>query len=317
MKCTDVPEILSPEWEDYELVDCGGFEKLERFGRYVTVRPEPQAIWHKSLPEEEWERMASAVFRRDANSEERGRWLLGAGMPEQWRIDYRYRGMSLRMRLGLTSFKHVGVFPEQAENWNFIYDSVAELKARLGREPRVLNLFAYTGGASLAARSAGAEVTHVDSVRQVVTWARENMEASGLDGIRWVVEDAMKFVRREVRRGRSYDGIILDPPAYGRGPEGEKWVLGQDIGPMLECCTRLLSATDGFLVLNLYSMGFSALLAKSIVGQLFPVPSAEEFGELFFYDRAEKMLPLGVFYRARDGGDMQGPAQKRPENSRR
>lgn len=270
------------------MVDCGGFEKLERFGRYVTVRPEPQAIWHKSLPEEEWERMASAVFRRDANSEERGRWLLGAGMPEQWRIDYRYRGMSLRMRLGLTSFKHVGVFPEQGENWNFIYDSVAELKARLGREPRVLNLFAYTGGASLAARSAGAEVTHVDSVRQVVTWARENMEASGLDGIRWVVEDAMKFVRREVRRGRSYDGIILDPPAYGRGPEGEKWVLGQDIGPMLECCTRLLSATDGFLVLNLYSMGFSALLAKSIVGQLFPVPSAEEFGELFFYDRSEK-----------------------------
>ena len=317
MKCTDVPEILSPEWEDYELVDCGGFEKLERFGRYVTVRPEPQAIWHKSLPEEEWERMASAVFRRDANSEERGRWLLGAGMPEQWRIGYRYRGMSLRMRLGLTSFKHVGVFPEQAENWNFIYDSVAELKARLGREPRVLNLFAYTGGASLAARSAGAEVTHVDSVRQVVSWARENMEASGLDGIRWVVEDAMKFVRREVRRGRSYDGIILDPPAYGRGPEGEKWVLGQDIGPMLECCTRLLSATDGFLVLNLYSMGFSALLAKSIVGQLFPVPSAEEFGELFFYDRAEKMLPLGVFYRARYGGDMQGPAQKRPENSGR
>lgn len=317
MKCTDVPEILSPELEDYELVDCGGFEKLERFGRYVTVRPEPQAIWHKSLPEEEWERMASAVFRRDANSEERGRWLLGAGMPEQWRIDYRYRGMSLRMRLGLTSFKHVGVFPEQGENWNFIYDSVAELKARLGREPRVLNLFAYTGGASLAARSAGAEVTHVDSVRQVVTWARENMEASGLDGIRWVVEDAMKFVRREVRRGRSYDGIILDPPAYGRGPEGEKWVLGQDIGPMLECCTRLLSATDGFLVLNLYSMGFSALLAKSIVGQLFPVPSAEEFGELFFYDRSEKMLPLGVFYRARYGGDMQGPAQKRPENSRR
>ena len=299
------------------MVDCGGFEKLERFGRYVTVRPEPQAIWHKSLPEEEWERMASAVFRRDANSEERGRWLLGAGMAEQWRIDYRYRGMSLRMRLGLTSFKHVGVFPEQGENWNFIYDSVAELKARLGREPRVLNLFAYTGGASLAARSAGAEVTHVDSVRQVVTWARENMEASGLDGIRWVVEDAMKFVRREVRRGRSYDGIILDPPAYGRGPEGEKWVLGQDIGPMLECCTRLLSATDGFLVLNLYSMGFSALLAKSIVGQLFPVPSAEEFGELFFYDRAEKMLPLGVFYRARYGGDMQGPAQKRPENSRR
>ncbi len=250
--------------------------------------------------------MASAVFRRDANSEERGRWLLGAGMPEQWRIGYRYRGMSLRMRLGLTSFKHVGVFPEQAENWNFIYDNVLRMKERLGRAPRVLNLFAYTGGASLAARSAGADVTHVDSVRQVVTWARENMEASGLEGIRWVVEDAMKFVRREVRRGRSYDGIILDPPAYGRGPEGEKWVLGQDIGAMLECCARLLSASDGFLVLNLYSMGLSALLAKSIVGQLFPVPASEAFGELFFYDRAKKMLPLGVFYRA-----LYGAAAKR------
>ena len=326
-------EQLTPDFGDYELLDTGDFEKLERFGRYVTRRPEPQAIWRRSLAEEEWRRMADASFRRDARSDERGEWRLAPGMPDRWVVEYAYKRMRLRMRLGLTSFKHVGIFPEQAANWNFIYDNCRALAGdgptdgervaavgsgvARGGAPKVLNLFAYTGGASLAARSAGAEVTHVDSVRQVVTWARENMEASGLDGIRWGVEDAMKFVRREVRRGRSYDGIILDPPAYGRGPEGEKWVLGQDIGPMLECCTRLLSATDGFLVLNLYSMGFSALLAKSIVGQLFPVPSAEEFGELFFYDRAEKMLPLGVFYRARYGGDMQGPAQKRPENSRR
>lgn len=297
MKCTDVPEILSPEWEDYELVDCGGFEKLERFGRYVTVRPEPQAIWHKSLPEEEWERMASAVFRRDANSEERGRWLLGAGMPEQWRIDYRYRGMSLRMRLGLTSFKHVGVFPEQGENWNFIYDSVAELKARLGREPRVLNLFAYTGGATLAARAAGAEVTHVDSVKQVVTWARENMELSGLDGVRWIVEDALKFVQREVRRGNRYDGIILDPPAYGRGANGEKWILEDNIGEMLDCCARLLAPAHAFLVLNLYSMGLSSTLARTAVRQAFGAPRDEEWGELTFTDRGGKELPLGTYYR--------------------
>ena len=297
MKCTDVPEILSPEWEDYELVDCGGFEKLERFGRYVTVRPEPQAIWHKSLPEEEWERMASAVFRRDANSEERGRWLLGAGMPEQWRIDYRYRGMSLRMRLGLTSFKHVGVFPEQGENWNFIYDSVAELKARLGREPRVLNLFAYTGGATLAARAAGAEVTHVDSVRQVVTWSRENMELSGLEGVRWIVEDALKFVRREVRRGSLYRGIILDPPAYGRGADGERWILEDNIGEMLECCAQLLEPRGAFLVLNLYSMGLSSTLARTAVRQAFGAPREEQWGELCFTDRAGKQLPLGTYYR--------------------
>ena len=297
MKCTDVPEILSPEWEDYELVDCGGFEKLERFGRYVTVRPEPQAIWHKSLPEEEWERMASAVFRRDANSEERGRWLLGVGMPEQWRIDYRYRGMSLRMRLGLTSFKHVGVFPEQGENWNFIYDSVAELKARLGREPRVLNLFAYTGGATLAARAAGAEVTHVDSVRQVVTWSRENMELSGLEGVRWIVEDALKFVRREVRRGSLYRGIILDPPAYGRGAGGERWILEDNIGEMLECCAQLLEPRGAFLVLNLYSMGLSSTLARTAVRQAFGAPREEQWGELCFTDRAGKQLPLGTYYR--------------------
>lgn len=290
---------MTPVWEDYELIDCGGFEKLERFGRWITVRPEPQAIWRKSLPETEWERMAGAVFRRDARSEERGRWLLGAGMPEQWWIRYEYGGMKLRMRLGLTSFKHVGLFPEQAENWNFIHDSVLSLREQSGCAPRVLNLFAYTGGASLAACAAGADVTHVDSVRQVVTWARGNMEESRLDGIRWVVEDALRFVRREVRRGHRYDGIILDPPAYGRGPEGEKWVLEQNIGEMLECCAALLPDTGGFLVLNLYSMGLSALLAKSIVEQLFPAAASEQFGELFFYDRARKMLPLGVFYRAR------------------
>ena len=291
------PEILTPVWEDYELIDCGNFEKLERFGRWVTVRPEPQAIWNRSLPEREWERLATAVFRREGGSEERGRWLLRDGMPEQWFVGYRYGAMSLRMRLGLTSFKHVGLFPEQAENWNFIYDSVSALRRRRQETPRVLNLFAYTGGASLAARSAGADVTHVDAVRQVITWSRENMEASGLDGIRWIVEDALKFIRREVRRGRRYDGIILDPPAYGRGPEGEKWVLEQQIGEMLTCCAQLL-AEEGFLVLNLYSMGLSALLAKSITNQLFPTPARERFGELFFYDRARKMLPLGVFYRA-------------------
>lgn len=298
MKAIQSPVILTPDWEDYELMDCGGFEKLERFGRWVTVRPEPQALWSKSMPETEWERLATAVFRREGESYERGRWILKTGMPQQWHVSYRYKKMKLSMRLGLTSFKHVGVFPEQAENWNFIYDAVMDIKGRVAREPRVLNLFAYTGGASLAARSAGAEVTHVDSVKQVVTWARENMEASGLDGIRWVVEDALKFVRREIRRGRRYDGIILDPPAYGRGPEGEKWVLEHDIQDMLAACSEVLEPSGGFIVLNLYSMGLSALLAKSAVTQLFPPASGEEFGELFFYDRSEKMLPLGVFYRA-------------------
>ena len=290
-------ELLSPQWDDYELIDSGDFEKLERFGRWITSRPEPQAIWRKSLPESEWQRMAHARFRRDARSDERGEWILSPRMPSRWTVSYRYKEMVLNMRLALTSFKHVGIFPEQAENWNFIYDNVRRISAASGSPARVLNLFAYTGGASLAAKSAGADVTHVDSVRQVVTWSRENMEQSGLDGIRWIVDDALKFVRREVKRGRTYDGIILDPPAYGRGPDGEKWVLEQNIGELLDCCARLLPARNSFLVFNLYSMGLSALLAKSAVSQLFGHAEKEQFGELFFTDRGGKMLPLGVYYR--------------------
>lgn len=294
------PELLSPQWQDYELIDCGGFEKLERFGRYVTRRPEPQAIWQKSLPEAEWQRMATASFMREgSSSDERGRWSLKPHQPDQWVVRQRVGDKSIAFRLGLTSFKHVGLFPEQSENWQFISRCVREaIESGHSARPKVLNLFAYTGGASLAAAVAGAEVTHVDSVKQCISWARENMDASGLEGIRWVVEDALKFARREVKRGHRYDGIILDPPAYGRGPEGEKWVLEQNISEMLGLCAELL-APEGFLVLNLYSMGLSAMLAKSAVNQLLPSPSFEQFGELYFTDRAGKNLPLGVYYRCR------------------
>ena len=289
-------ETLIPRFPDYELIDSGDFEKLERFGRYVVRRPEPQAIWRRSLTEEEWRRLADASFLRDGRSEERGEWRLRSGMPSRWTVDYAYEGMRLRMRLGLTSFKHVGLFPEQAANWNFIYDNCVRMRAE-GRTPKVLNLFAYTGGATLAARAAGAEVTHVDSVKQVVTWARGNMEQSGLEGVRWIVEDALKFVQREVRRGNRYNGIILDPPAYGRGANGEKWILEDNIGEMLECCARLLEPRGAFLVLNLYSMGLSATLASTAVRQAFGTPFEEQFGELCFDDRAGKRLPLGTYCR--------------------
>ena len=289
-------EALIPRFPDYELIDSGDFEKLERFGRYVVRRPEPQAIWRRSLTEEEWRRLADASFLRDGRSEERGEWRLRSGMPSRWTVDYAYEGMRLRMRLGLTSFKHVGLFPEQAANWNFIYDNCVRMRAE-ERTPKVLNLFAYTGGAALAARAAGADTTHVDSVKQVVTWARENMEQSGLEGVRWIVEDALKFVQREVRRGNRYNGIILDPPAYGRGANGEKWILEDNIGEMLECCARLLEPRGAFLVLNLYSMGLSATLASTAVRQAFGTPFEEQFGELCFDDRAGKRLPLGTYCR--------------------
>ena len=291
-------QLLTPTFPDYELIDSGDFEKLERFGAYITRRPEPQAIWHKSLSENKWRELAHASFMRTSSSksDERGEWRRKAEMPDRWTMEYRYKKMHLTMRLGLTSFKHVGIFPEQAANWNFIYDRIEALKAD-GSTPKVLNLFAYTGGATLAARAAGADVTHVDSVKQVVTWSRENMERSGLEGVRWIVEDALKFVNREVRRGNRYDGIILDPPAYGRGANGEKWVLEENIGEMLECCAKLLNTEKGFLVLNLYSMGLSALLSRTALRQAFGNTGKEEAGELYFCDRNGKELPLGTFCR--------------------
>lgn len=287
---------LTPNIPDYELLDTGEGEKLERFGRYVVRRPEPQAIWRKSLSAGEWQR-ADASFLRDSKSEERGEWRLKPEMPSRWSVRFDYKDMHLSMRLALTSFKHVGIFPEQAANWEFIYDTIKELQASGIERPKVLNLFAYTGGATLAARAAGADVTHVDSVKQVVTWSRENMESSDLDGVRWIVEDAMKFVEREVRRGNKYHAIILDPPAYGRGANGEKWVLEEHICRMLECCSELLERRDAFLVLNLYSMGLSSMLARTAVHQAFGEPRFEQMGELYFVDRSKKEIPFGTYYR--------------------
>jgi 23S rRNA (cytosine1962-C5)-methyltransferase len=294
-------KLITPEqWKDYELLDSGSYEKLERFGQYILARPEPQACWNKSLSEEEWNKAAHVRFVREKTGTEKegekGRWVFLKKMPEQWQISYHYKEMRLKFRLGLTAFKHVGIFPEQAENWNYIYDTLIDSKTP---KQRVLNLFAYTGGASLAARAAGAEVVHVDSVKPVVTWARENMEISGVDGIHWVVEDALKFVRREDKRGSFYNGIILDPPAYGRGPKGEKWVLEENINELMFLCSRLLEEENSFLVLNLYSMGFSSLVADNLANNYFKTPLEKEFGEIFLKDRYDKRLPLGIFYRMR------------------
>lgn len=302
MKKVNNISLLEPQHQnDYELIDSGNYEKLERFGKYTIARPEPQAVWNKSLSETEWEKLSDAVFKREKgkssqDGNERGEWVLSKGMPEQWFISYDYKNMHLKFRLGLTSFKHVGIFPEQAENWNFIYDSIISFAKK---DIKVLNLFAYTGGASIAAKSAGADVTHVDSVKQVISWSRENMEASGLDNIRWIVEDALKFCRREVKRGKTYNGIILDPPAYGRGPDGEKWILEDNIAELMSLCRQLLEKTDCFLILNLYSMGFSSVIAENLIKDYFPHITNYEFGELVIPEKSGKRLPLSVYARFR------------------
>ena len=294
-------EFPSSSWKDYELIDSGAGEKLERFGSYVLARPEPKALWDKSLPEAEWRRLAHTTFTPGAGfgkagKEDSGTWNRLKKMDDQWYIKYKNdEGLALDLRLGLTSFKHVGVFPEQAPNWDYIYRQTRALAAK-GRTPRVLNLFAYTGGASLAARAAGADVTHLDSVRQVVTWARGNMEHSGMDGIRWIVEDAMKFAQREARRGNRYDGIILDPPAYGHGPDGEKWKLDECLFGMLRSVGEILAPQDAFLVLNLYSNGYSALLGETVLRQAMRVGEMES-GELALNDKFGKALPLSIVVR--------------------
>ena len=295
-------QLLSPQnFTDYQLIDSGDYEKLERFGKYVLRRPEPQAVWRKNSDVREWENRPDAYFKKEKGKtvsnegNERGEWILKPNMPQQWFVNYQYKEMKLRFRLGLTAFKHVGIFPEQASNWNFIYDTLQKMPS----QSKVLNLFAYTGGASLAAKAAGADVTHVDSVKQVLSWSRENMEASKLTDIRWVLEDALKFVKREVKRGKSYQGIIIDPPAYGRGPEGEKWILEENIAELMEACGALSDKQNSFCILNLYSMGFSSLIAENLMKDYFPHYSNIAFGELFLSDEIGRKLPLSVFCRAK------------------
>jgi len=337
------------------------------------VRPEPKALWDRSMSEAEWRRLAHFSFKlasaqnsgRDAGKggknagsgaiEDRGTWERHKKADEQWYIRYGAdagsasvagaagaSGPQFRMRLGLTAFKHVGIFPEQAPNWEFIYSQVQRLRrtgpertANTGPErndvgggaagvleaappPKVLNLFAYTGGASLAAKAAGADVTHLDSIRQVVTWARGNMEASGMDGIRWIVEDAMKFVQREERRGNLYDGIILDPPAYGHGPNGEKWKLDDSLFGLLRSVSHILKPQNSFMVLNLYSNGYSAALGETLVrqafGRDFACPSPVANGQREIIGRAMQgpgspceTQPLADGQREIIGRAMQGP----------
>ncbi|QDW26378.1 oxidoreductase [Pedobacter sp. KBS0701] len=285
-------QLLAPtHWKDYELIDCGDFEKLERFGSVTLIRPEPQAVWKKTYSEQDWKKTANIIFRgRSATS---GEWVKkNQSIPDRWHVEYKNDEVAIKLRLGLTSFKHVGVFPEQAVNWDCISSSIKKFKTP---QPKVLNLFAYTGAASLIANAAGAETTHVDSIKQVVTWANENQELSGLKDTRWMVEDALKFVKKELKRGKKYNGIILDPPAYGHGPNGEKWKLEDHIQEMMQDVVQLLDEKEHFLILNTYSLGFSSVIVENLIRTSFPAVKNLETGELYLQATSGIKLPLGVF----------------------
>lgn len=288
--------MLTPTlWEDYELIDCGNFEKLERFGEIIVIRSEPQANWPKSLPQVEWDKRSDLHFKSTTTT--RGNWTKKSNQAvDSWDIAYKNKDISIKLHLKLTAFKHVGVFPEQAVNWDYISSTIKSFKTKT---PKVLNLFAYTGGASLVAKAAGADTTHVDSIKQVVTWANHNQELSGLKDIRWVVEDALKFVKREIKRGNRYNGIILDPPAYGHGPKGERWKLENHLREMIQDVVQLLDPVEHFLVLNTYSDGLMPDDLHRLITSSYPKVENLETGEIYLESLSHKKLMLGSVARFR------------------
>ena len=255
---------LADAWKDYEVLDTSGGEKLERWGKYVLVRPDPQVIWNTPKDDPLW-RKDDARYARSSTGG--GKWA-NLRLPEHWQVKYR----ELTFNVKPMNFKHTGVFPEQAANWDFIMETIRGA----GRPINALNLFAYTGGATLACAAAGASVCHVDAAKGMVAWAKENAKSSGLEDrpIRWIVDDCAKFVEREIRRGRRYDAIIMDPPSYGRGPSGEIWKLEENLWPFVQLVSQVLSDKPLFVIINSYTTG----LAPSVVGYIMDSIFTKRFG---------------------------------------
>ncbi|MEE1248876.1 MAG: class I SAM-dependent methyltransferase [Lachnospiraceae bacterium] len=247
---------IADQWKDYEVIDCSNGEKVERWGKYILVRPDPQVIWDTPKSNKAWRNMNAHYHRSKKGG---GEWEF-FDLPEQWSIHYK----NLTFQLKPFSFKHTGLFPEQAVNWDWFSDKIKHA----GRPIKVLNLFAYTGGATIAAAASGASVTHVDASKGMVTWAKENAISSGLKDapIRWIVDDCVKFVEREIRRGNHYDAIIMDPPSYGRGTKGEIWKIEDCVYPLIQLCTKLLSDKPLFFLISSYTTGLQPAVLSYMLG---------------------------------------------------
>ena len=271
---------LADQWNDYEVIDCSKGEKLERWGDYLLVRPDPQVIWDTPKKEKGWRKMNGHYHR---SSKGGGEWEFFQ-LPKEWTIQYSLPiNKKLTFHLKPFSFKHTGLFPEQAANWNWFSQLIADAVSK-GRQVKVLNLFAYTGGATLAAAAAGARVTHVDASKGMVTWAKENAISSGLKDapIRWLVDDCVKFVEREIRRGNHYDAIIMDPPSYGRGPKGEIWKIEESVYPLIQLCSQILTDNPLFFLINSYTTGLQpavlSYMISTVLGTSNGTVTASEIG---------------------------------------
>ncbi len=287
--------LATPGFADYALVDSGGGRKLERFGRFVVDRPEPQAMWQQAVEPGVWLR-SNAQFKpskAEEDEDDAGRWRFDKPLPETWPIQV--LGVTILCRL--TNFRHLGIFPEQLPHWQWM---IERIKAVRGERPRILNLFAYTGAASLIAAHAGAEVTHLDASRKAIGWAKQNQSASkmGEAPIRWILDDARKFVAREARRNRTYHVILVDPPKFGRGPDNEVWDVFRDLAPLLRDCAQLLAPGQASLVLTTYAIRASALATHALVADCMGRPGTLESGELAVIEEsAGRLLPTSMFTR--------------------
>jgi 23S rRNA (cytosine1962-C5)-methyltransferase len=296
----DLRLVTTAGFADYALLDSGGGRKLERFGTVIVDRPEPQALWQPRAGHAVWAR-ANAVFSASGEDDEKGRWRVDKPVPDGWpvRIDL---GKQITMQCRLAGLWHLGLFPEQLPHWQFMVDQIAAIE---GETPRVLNLFGYTGAASLVAAAAGAEVTHVDASRKAIAWGKDNQTSSKLEAakIRWMLDDAAKFVAREVRRGRTYHVILVDPPKFGRGPEGEIWDIYRDVAPLLADCVKLLTPTDATLILTVYAIRASALTFEQLLREMIgPRGGTYDTGELAIAEQSgARAIATSLFVRWSSG----------------
>lgn len=283
-----IEALISKNWTDYELIDSGEEQKLERFGKYTVVRPEPKALWRKTLPKNNWITV-DGIYER--NSQGGGRWRFPQRISNSWTVQWN----NLTFLIKPTGFKHMGMFPEQAPMWDFIQKKTFSS----GRPIKVLNLFAYTGGSTLAAASAGAVVTHVDSSREVLTWAKENLQLSKIKdtSVRWMPEDALSFVKREVKRGNKYDAIIMDPPKFGRGNKNEIWKIEEDLPKLLSMTMQLLSSKPLFFIINAYAISFSSLTLGNLLKQsMGNFEGLTQSGELVLQSQTNELcLPMSIY----------------------
>ena len=288
---SDLKVLTSPDWVEYELLDSGDGLKLERYGNYILIRPEAEAVWSPNQPLSAWKKLAHAEFTT-TQEKHGGHWKRIKSLPQSWNIAYKQLTFSMECK----GSRHVGLFPEQAEYWDWIVQQIKETQKPI----KVLNLFGYTGAATLAAASAGAKVTHIDASKHAVTWARKNADLSGLSDapIRWIVDDALKFVQREKRRESYYEGIILDPPKFGRGPKGEVWEFYKLLSQLLTACADILSPQAKFFALTAYSVKASPITLRQAVEELMPTGGSMEAGEIALQEaNSERLLPTAIFAR--------------------